>query len=80
MIRVMSAARRVGRTAGGFLFCEHHIVHVHGMVEHFVGVGKMFSCKSKVRVSFLAIFRENHHFTYGFIKKVLDYFRHHERK
>ena len=45
MIRVMSAARRVGRTAGGFLFCEHHIVHMHGMVEQFVGVGKMFRCK-----------------------------------
>jgi len=38
-------AHRARSTAGGFLFCEHHIVHVHGMVWHFVGDGKMFSCK-----------------------------------
>ena len=31
--------------AGGFLLCEEHIVRVHGMVWHFVGDNKMFSCK-----------------------------------
>ena len=45
MIRVMSAARRVGRTAGGFFVCEYHSVHVHGMVWQFVGIGKIFRCK-----------------------------------
>ena len=29
----------------GFLFYEYHSVHVHGMVWHFVGIDKMFSCK-----------------------------------
>ena len=26
---------------GGFFVCEHHIVHVHGMVWHFAGGGKL---------------------------------------
>lgn len=26
-------------------FADDHIVHMHGMVCHFVGIGKMFSCK-----------------------------------
>ena len=45
MIRVMSAAHRVGAEGAAFLFCEYHIVRVHGMVWHFVGIDKMFSCK-----------------------------------
>ena len=36
MIRVMSAARRVGRTAGGFLFYEYYIVHMHDDVRECV--------------------------------------------
>ena len=43
--RKQHACRSVLVALGGFLFCEHHIVHVHGMVWHFVGGGKMFSCK-----------------------------------
>jgi len=45
MIHVMSAAHRVGARWAAFLFFEDHIVHVHGMVWHFVGVDKMFSRK-----------------------------------
>ena len=38
-------ARSIFRPSVRAAFCEYHSVHVHGMVWHFVGIDKMFSCK-----------------------------------